>query len=386
MAVSQERLETQEMTLESELEQLSDQIERTYEEITLLHSLARNLQISRSPAEVAEICLCRMQASLNSRGNVIWIESETGPSRFLTEGDVPFDEEGMQRLVARYAARQWFHPLVKNNIEHTPLGEEFPGLKNLVLAPISEGLHRNGWILVCNSPQGEEFGTVEASLLNSIATILGTHVRNIDLYHQHDELLLSFVRSLVQTLDAKDAYTRGHSDRVALIARRLGQQMGLSEDELYDVYLSGLLHDIGKIGVDDRILGKPGKLTDEEFAEIKKHPLIGYEILKGLKNLQKVLPGVRSHHEAFDGSGYPDGLRGESIPLMARLLAVADSYDAMGSNRPYRQGMPLEKIEAIFRAGAGKQWDAAIIDAYFAARLDVQQICASYSPDEGDLL
>src|SRR5690606_28460528 len=104
--------------------------------------------------------------------------------------------------------------------------------------------------------------------------------------------------------DAKDPYTRGHSERVALVARRLGEELELPEEDLHDIYLSGLLHDVGKIGVDDRILRKPGQLTDEEFLAIQQHPMIGYEILKGLKNLQKVLPGVRSHHETYNGKGY----------------------------------------------------------------------------------
>ena len=229
-------------------------------------------------------------------------------------------------------------------------------------------------------------GTVESSLLTSVSMILGTHVRNIDLYQQHEDLLLSFVRSLVSSLDAKDPYTRGHSERVALIARRLGQQLELSEEDLQDIYLSGLLHDIGKIGVDDRILQKTDKLTEEELWKIQQHPMIGYSILLGLKNLRRILPGVRNHHEMFDGQGYPDRLCGEEIPMMARILAVADSYDAMGSDRPYRKGMPVPRIEEIFREGAGSQWDPIVIDAYFTCRDDIRRICLTYSPDDGNLL
>ena len=262
---------------------------------------------------------------------------------------------------------------MKNRIEGTLLGADFPGLKSLLMVPIAEGSHRSGWILSCNLEDDKQYGTVEASLLNSVATILGTHMRNIYLYQQHHELMLSFVRSLVSTLDAKDPYTRGHSERVALIARRLGDELHLPEEDLHDIYLSGLLHDIGKIGVDDRILQKPGKLSDDEFRKIQEHPMIGYSILRGLKNLQKILPGVRSHHENYNGKGYPDGLKGEEIPLMARILAVADAYDAMGSDRPYRSGMDVEQVEQIFRRGAGQQWDARIIEAYFAVRDDIPQ-------------
>ena len=386
LAVRQIERDIREADLQLEIAQLTTQLEQTYEEISLLHNLARNLQISRSPSDLAQMCLARLHVLTEAEGNIIWIEERRGQSRSFVQGELPFDEVGLARLIARFDRSGWSRPLVRNRIEATLLGSDFPGLRNIVLVPIFEGSYRYGWIASVNRPGYREFGTVEASLISSVATILGTHLRNIDLYEQHNELLLRFVKTLVSTLDAKDPYTRGHSERVALVARRLGEEMGLPEDELHDLYLAGLLHDIGKIGVDDRILQKPGVLTDEEFRKVQQHPMIGYMILQGLHNLQSVLPGVRNHHEAWNGSGYPDGLRGEEIPLMARILAVADSYDAMGSDRPYRPGMPPERIEDIFREGAGQQWDARIIDTYFAVRDEVRRICATYSPANGNLL
>lgn len=375
----------QQQSLNDEIDDLSVQIEQTYEEISLLHSLTQNLQLSKSPTDLAKLCLNRLHGLINSEANVIWIDAKHEAPQFLVGGQAPFNESGMQRLIERFDEHDWTRPLVKNHIQGTLLGADYPGLENLVIVPVTEGAFRSGWIASCNLHTSREFGTVEANLLSSIATILGTHVRNIDLYQQHEELMLSFVRSMISTLDAKDPYTRGHSERVAKIARRLGEEMKLPEDDLNDIYLSGVLHDIGKVGVDDRILRKPDRLTDDEFKQIQKHPMIGFEILKGLKNLQKILPGVRNHHENFNGRGYPDNLSGESIPMMARILAVADSYDAMGSDRPYRKGMPLERVEDIFRRGAGDQWDPIVIEAYFAARDDIMEICESYSPDNGFL-
>ncbi|MBT4864693.1 MAG: HD-GYP domain-containing protein [Planctomycetaceae bacterium] len=363
-----------------EVEELTHQLQQTYEEISLLHSLTHNMQISRTPLELAEICVDRIESIIASVGTAVWIEQDDEDGRsVLVKGDLPFDETGMARLISEFELHDWSRPVVKNNIQGTLLGSDFPGLESLVIVPIAEGSNRSGWILSCNRQDGEEFGTVEANLLHSLATILGTHVRNIDLYEQHQELLIGFVRSLVSTLDAKDPYTRGHSERVALIGRRLGEEFNLPEEDLHNIYLSGLLHDIGKIGVDDQILQKPGKLTDEEYRAIQEHPMMGYKILKELRNLHQVLPGVRNHHESYNGKGYPDGLAGEEIPLMARILAVADSFDAMGSDRPYRQGMPTEKIEEIFERGSGEQWDARVINSYFAAREDIRNICESYS-------
>jgi HD-GYP domain-containing protein (c-di-GMP phosphodiesterase class II) len=138
--------------------------------------------------------------------------------------------------------------------------------------------------------------------------------------------------------------------------------------------MAGLLHDLGKIGIDDGVLRKPGKLTEAEFEHVKTHVEIGYRILRDLRKMQHVLPVVLHHHESWDGSGYPHGLRGENIPFLARIAAVADAYDAMASDRPYRNGMPDEKLDSIIRAGAGKQWDAKVVEAFFRARDDIREI------------
>ena len=378
--------EVREEVLNREIDELSYQIGHTYEEISLLHTLTQHLQLSRSPLELAQLCLDRMHELMGAEGNAIWLEERKADRSFLLRGDVPLDELDLAQLIAGFDRHNWPRPLVLNGFNYTEFGRQFDGLRNVVIVPIAEGRNRFGWLVSCNLTDGEEFGTVQASLANSIATLLGTHAQNIDLYRQHDDLLLSFVRSLVSTLDAKDPYTRGHSERVALIARRLGEELKLPAADLHSLYVAGLLHDIGKIGVDDRILQKPGRLTDEEFRNIQQHPLIGYNILQGLTNLQHVLPGVRNHHETWAGTGYPDQLKGEDSPQMARILAVADSYDAMGSDRPYRQGMPVPQIEELFRRGAGGQWDAAVIEAYFACADDIAAICNSYSLTDGNLL
>jgi len=370
------------VTLNRDVDELSYQIEKTYEEITLLHGLTHNLQISRSPVEIAELCLSRMEELIGSEGHAVWIQNRDDHHDFRAQGRLPLDEFDFVRLVDRYRGRDWSRPLVENHIVGTLLGADFPGLQSMIMVPIRKDAHDYGWLLSCNIAPGRQFGTVEASLLNSVATILATHIRNIDLYRQHDELLVGFVKSMVSTLDAKDPYTRGHSERVALIARRLGEELGLPPGDLDDIYLSGLLHDIGKVGVDDRILRKPDKLTDEEFDQVKKHPLIGYDILRGLTNLQRVLPGVRNHHEHYNGRGYPDALTGDQIPLMARIIAVADSYDAMCKDRPYRPGLKLKKIESILKHGRGKQWDPVVIDAFFRVRNDIVESMQSDATDQ----
>ncbi len=219
-----------------------------------------------------------------------------------------------------------------------------------------------------------EFGTVEASLLSSVAAILGIHSGNIELYRQQSELFEGIVRALTSAIDAKDPCTCGHSDRVARVAVRLAEELGCDTQTMDTMYLAGLLHDVGKIGIDDSVLRKPGKLSDEEYEHIKRHSEIGHRILRDLSKLDSVLPVVLHHHESWDGSGYPEKLIAERIPLSARIVAVADAFDAMGSDRPYRKGMPDEKIDDIFRTGAGRQWDPNVVDAFFYVRDDIRKI------------
>jgi HD-GYP domain-containing protein (c-di-GMP phosphodiesterase class II) len=181
------------------------------------------------------------------------------------------------------------------------------------------------------------------------------------------QLLESFMTVLSAALDARDPYTSGHSMRVASYSREIGKRLGLEEEELKLLYQSALLHDIGKIGVPDEVLQKEGKLTEEEFEFIKAHPVIGETILKQVQPAGEAaawVPGIRSHHERIDGKGYPDGLAGEDIPYYGRIIAVADSYDAMTSDRPYRKGMPAEKALAILESGKGTQWDTLVAEAF----------------------
>ena len=167
-------------------------------------------------------------------------------------------------------------------------------------------------------------------------------------------MFAGIVRALASAIDAKDEYTRGHSHRVARISVRLASELGYDEKAIGRIYLAGLLHDIGKIGIDDNVLRKPGKLTDEEYEHIKNHVTIGHRILIDLKKMDDVLPVVLHHHEAWDGSGYPQRLPSDEIPRTARIVAVADAFDAMCSDRPYRKGMPDAKIDAIFHEGRGQ--------------------------------
>ena len=170
---------------------------------------------------------------------------------------------------------------------------------------------------------------------------------------------------MVATIDAKDGYTHRHSERVSATAVALARELGLGADELRAVRLSGLLHDVGKIGVAESILNKPGRLTEREFNEMKHHTTHGERILRHIQNpsFQSILPGVRSHHERWDGSGYPDQLAGADIPLLERLIAVADTLDALSSDRVYRRGSTLEETVTYIAERAGQWFDPDVVHA-----------------------
>ncbi|MCA0972522.1 HD-GYP domain-containing protein [Halobacillus litoralis] len=214
----------------------------------------------------------------------------------------------------------------------------------------------------------EKMDNVYSDEFSNLVTGFNHMVSGIkDRDEENERLLESFFTVFAATLDARDPYTAGHSQRVAEYSVWIARRAGFSEEEMDLLRKSALLHDIGKIGIRDDVLLKDGRLTDEEFEQIKKHPVIGYDILQQVQlpePLRPVLPGVRNHHERFDGKGYPDQLAGDDIPVFGRLMAVADAYDAMTSDRPYRKGMPEEEALSIIEEGRGTQWDPYFADLF----------------------
>lgn len=203
---------------------------------------------------------------------------------------------------------------------------------------------------------------VEKMLL-VVEQLLGESYRHIKKEHEH---VLASMSALITALEARDEYTKGHTARVSRVAMRLGRAMGLDEKELRDLEIGANLHDIGKIGVRDAVLLKPGRLTPEEYANIQEHAVIGAEILRPIASLRQVLPLILLHHERWDGRGYPTAIPGDAIPLGARVIAIADAYDAMTTDRPYRKGMALKEALGIIREEAGRQFCPTCADAFLA--------------------
>jgi putative nucleotidyltransferase with HDIG domain len=382
--------------LKRQLADLSAHLLATFEEITLLHRLTEHLSISKSVTELCGHSVGWLADVVPAKSVAIWFEasshlheqhaSESAGRKpvLIAHGKCPLAESECGRFIERLGPRVASEPLVLNRGATSSPTWFYPDIREIISVPIREGNRVFGWMLALNHNGGgdvtnseAEFGTVEACLMASMATILGIHCGNIALYHEQSEFFGSVVRALTSAIDAKDPYTCGHSDRVARLAVCLARQLGCNQEDLNTIYLSGLLHDIGKIGIDDQVLRKTGPLTPAELEHIKTHPELGCRILDGVKQLDKVMPVVRHHHEAWNGAGYPDGLKEDQTPFLARVVAVADSMDAMSSDRPYRKGIPDERLDTILREGAGKQWDPRIVDAAFQVREDLRCICRS---------
>jgi HD-GYP domain-containing protein (c-di-GMP phosphodiesterase class II) len=209
------------------------------------------------------------------------------------------------------------------------------------------------------------FNDADLELLAAVGNQAGVALHRVRLLGELERLLLDTIRAIAATVDAKDGYTHRHSERVAALSRRLAAEIGEGPDVQAHVELSALLHDVGKIAVPDSILNKPGKLEPEEFAAMKEHPVHGARILANIQSplVIAILPGVRHHHERWDGTGYPDGLAGEAIPLLGRIIGVADFVDALTSTRSYRGAMTIDETAALIRQGTGRHFDPRIADA-----------------------
>lgn len=237
-------------------------------------------------------------------------------------------------------------------------------LRHVSWAPLSDSQGSLGLLGVVRL-EGEAFLTREQESVMLLSSSAASALQNSLLYTSMRRMHLETIQVLSKAIDEKDHYTHGHSAQVGGIAIKLARRVGLNAaEELEEIHLGGLMHDLGKIGIRDAVLNKPGRLTAEEYDHIKTHPLVGAEILRRAPHLQPLVAFVRHHHEQWNGGGYPDGLKGEEIPLKVRILTIADTFHAMASDRIYRKGMPVEEILVYLRDQAGRLFDPALVEAF----------------------
>lgn len=361
---------------EDAIDDLTEQLGHSYENITMMFRLGRSMSSIQAPHQITQsICeqLCATQSfgwvATRFRGDEESVPELCGQSVLAGElacDMAAFDREAA-RLLANYNADSWSKLLqIGQNKLADVAGSE------IIIDPI----HHDGRVVglvMAGGKTGEdaEATSHDTQLVDAIASFLGTFHENAARFHEQRSMFIGTLEAVSAALDAKDRYTRGHSERVAYLATMLARVIGLDEPEIERLRIAGLVHDVGKIGVPEAVLCKTGRLTEDEFEKIKKHPRIGFNILKGIPRMEDILDGVLYHHERWDGRGYPDRLASEHIPLYGRILAVCDTFDAMSSTRSYRKAMPREKVLEEIRNCAGTQFDPQLTEPFIALNFDV---------------
>jgi len=257
------------------------------------------------------------------------------------------------------------HYFILNHSEEDPkFGSLYPDPYRFLAVRIEHESEFYGWLGLFSLNMAAIFRQSELRLLTSMAEQVAAVLANTDLYLDLERSIVNMVKSLIHAIEAKDVYTRGHSERVSEYCMRMATLLKLDAHQMETLQWASVLHDIGKIGISEGILNKPGTLTQEEYTHIQDHSRQGFNILRPLEQLKDSLPAILHHHERYDGTGYPDGLKGEGIPLLARIIAVADAYDAMTSHRAYRPAKPPEEALEILEEVAGSQLDPYMVELF----------------------
>jgi len=349
------------------------ELSNVYEELSLLYKLSELF----STLNVNDIC----ENLVNEAAATIGVK--TAAVLFLNPPPPPFTKGGMGGLYTRACKGNWdknrvvdggLEPIA-NVLEHgkptafCKLDAEdtmnyFPGLESVLLCPLVGKGKTVGLLILADKLSEDEFYSNDVKLLKIISTQAAMAIENAFLYQEIEDLLLGTIKSFVKALEASTQWTAGHTERVTIYTHGIAAEMGFDEKQLERLRICSLLHDIGKITIPREILNKKGKLEDEEWVEIRKHPLVGVTILSGLKAFDDILDGIRYHHEHWDGTKGLFGLKGKDIPLMSRILAVADAFDAMTSDRPYRPKKTMDETLKEMLELSGKQFEPAVVKAF----------------------
>lgn len=372
LVASQIRLSEESLDLSIDMAKRIDTI-LTLDEINkaISSSLSHERIIATAADRIEELIRCDLQVIAELRGNVLQVVAVRYGNGNMPPALEPGKQLADQGFIHQALAGAGLYHITDTDREQQTcrLLQELRnrGIRSLLAAPLLTSQGARGLLLLGDRQAG---GFPEDALFagEKIASQLAVALENARLYEEMRQLFFNTVASLANAIDAKSPWTKGHSERVMNVAANIARELGLDEAAVERVRLCGLLHDIGKIGVMEALLEKPAELDEDEFPPIRLHPEKGVAILAPISQLQEVLPGILHHHEFYDGNGYPAGLAGEAIPLDARIIAVADSFDAMVADRPYRKGLAVDAAAGELARCAGTQFDPEIVDC-FCSRL-----------------
>jgi len=366
---------------EEQIDMVSTELAQTYEELVLLHKLSTNMKVTEADSNFLQMACDCLTEIVFVEGIAILLEKTIEDEQQWVvaagSGLIDIDDQMAAILHGRLTdeINNGREALLDSEID-SAFKYDWPNrIKNIIAVPFfgkdktesnfaGKGHNGNcitGLMVAINRIGKQDFDSTDVKLFNSVAGGCAVFIENGRLFKDLKDLFIGSLKALTSTIDAKDKYTHGHSERVAFISRwiaeRLSEKEPLEEEQIHKIYLAGLLHDVGKIGVEESVLRKSGRLTDEEFSRVKKHPSIGAGILREITQMRDIVPGVLCHHERIDGGGYPNGLVGEQIPLTGKIVGLADSFDAMTSKRTYRDAMTVEQALAEIEKGLGTQFD-----------------------------
>lgn len=341
-----------------------------YKEITLLYEMVEKVASCLDTKEVARLVIEEARRVIRlSSVSVLLLNKETDLLELVADFGNEMEVTTVVERGVGIAGSVWVsgRAEIVNDVGSDPrFVSGAVGISSLMCAPLKAKDKVVGVIKLGND-QPVMYTAEDLKLFTTLASLAAVAIENASLYEQLKDAFYTTVYTLAETIEKRDPYTGNHTKRVMEYSLAIGKTLGLPEKDMARLQLGAVLHDIGKIGVRDCVLLKETSLTDEEFEQIKKHPAFGEEIISRISQLESAIPGVKHHHEKFDGKGYPDGLKGEEIDITARIIAVADSFDAMTSNRPYRSGLSLDEAFEELRRFSGSQFDPEIVDAFFAA-------------------
>jgi len=365
---------TSEIQSQFETDNLSQELSDKYEELNLIYDIGEKLKGVAIAKEAVKFIIEESRETLDSNMVLASIfGKDIHETSYSCSAPLPIDinDKSLMEKIDRALIERFDSPdiptehIVLNDVcDDVPLARLFDIPMGMLAVPVKLKRSVIGFVCFINFDREKSFLTGDVRLAISIAEQMSLALTNAELYQNLKDFLLSVIKTLVYSIEAKDAYTKGHSERVNIFTMKIADSMELSSEEKEAINWAAMLHDIGKIGVPGAILTKPGRLTEEEFFRVQEHPERGYMILLPIEQLKDSLNGIRYHHEKYDGTGYPLGLRGEGIPLHGRIIAIADAYDAMTSNRSYRASMSHEDAIAEIVRVKGTQLDPEIVNIF----------------------